>query len=87
MKDVMDLAKDIAKACMKQLNVWDLKPKARPGYAGVGLRVQKVKAWNPDLNVSKSAPDKSDATQLSQAAKELKAAASQPGQQTLSFRK
>jgi len=86
-KDVMDLANDISKACMKQLNVWDLKLKARPGYTGVGVRVQKVKAWNPDLDVSKSAPDKTDVTQLSQAAKELKAAASQPGQQTLSFRK
>jgi len=86
-KDVMDLANDISKACMKQLNVWDLKLKARPGYTGVGARVQKIKAWNPDLDVNKLVPDKSDETQLSQAAKDLKAAASQPGQQTLSFQK
>ena len=86
-KDVIDLANDIAKACMKQLNVWDLKPKGRQGYTGVGLRVQTVKKWNPDLNVNKLAPDPSDVTQLSQAAKELKEAASQKGQQTLSFSK
>ena len=82
--DVQDRANDIAKACMKQLNVWDFKKKAKRGYTGVGARVQKVKAWNPDLDVSKLAPDPSEAS-LSQAAKGLKEAASKPGQQTLSF--
>lgn len=55
--ELRKLADEIADACMLQLTKWEGKETgAKKGYAGVGARVQKIKAWNKSLDLDATAP-------------------------------
>lgn len=55
---LQQLADEIAEACILQLTKWEGKESknSRKGYAGVGLRVQKIKVWNKSLDLNATAP-------------------------------